>query len=202
MIWIIFQFPAVKSVTPIRITSQFNITEEIGMIMMRNMCYVKDNLVATISYLEESTNITKVLDQTSNLVKEWASCHPFRSVMAFEIHGKDYLLEGCVICKIIRGYEFPQIESKILCEGIFPNAMCKGPDGTILVFDNQDQSLKQMRYCDEQFLLEKEFSVGCADVHSLCLSENCDLVMALHCRRKTLTGFHFPSGQVAWQHKH
>ena len=29
---------------------------------------------------------------------------------------------------------------------------------------------------------------------------HCGLVIVLHYERKTLTGFHFPSGQVAWQH--
>ena len=83
-----FQFPVVKPDTPIRITSQFNITEKNEMIMVPNMCYVKDNLVATISHLEESTDKIKVFDETSNLVKEWASCHTFRSVMAFYDSGK------------------------------------------------------------------------------------------------------------------
>ena len=102
---------------------------------------------------------------------------------------------------MIRGYEFPQIESKILCEEISPGAMCKGPDGTILIFDNMNKSLKQLRYCDGQFLLAKEFFVEFADVHRLCFSENCGHVIVLHDGRKTtLTGFYFPSGQVAWQH--
>ena len=201
MICILLQFAVVKPDTSIRITSQFNITEENMTIMMCNMCNVKDNIVVTITYIEESTYKTKVYDETSNLVKEWASCHLRRPIMGFEIQGKEYLLEGCRICKVIRGYEFPQIETKILSQGISPSVMCKGPDGTILVFDFMQESLKQLRYCDGKFLLAMEFAVEHNDVHSLCFSENCGLVIALHDDRKTLTGLHFPSGQVAWQHK-
>ena len=199
MISIMFQFSAVKPNIPIRTTSQFNITEENKSILLSNICYVKDKIVASIKLTEASIHKIKVYDERSTLVKEWESCHFKKPLMGFEAQAKEYLLEGCPLCQMIRGYEFPQIESKILCKGISFDAMCKGPDCTILFF--KQNSLKQLRFCDGQFLLEKEFSIECEGVHSLCFSENCGLVIALHDHRQTLTGFHFPSGQVAWQHK-
>ena len=194
MLCIMFQFLEIKPDTPIRITSQFNITEE--NIIMFNLCYIKDNLVAAMHILRQITCKAKVYDETSNTVKEWAPCHALCSMMEFE----KYLLVGCTICEMILGYEFPEFQKRIFREGISPNAMCKGPDGTILVFDNTQKSLNQLRFYDGQFFLAKEFSVERVDVHSLCFSQNCDFVIALHFDRKTLTGFHFPSGQIAWRH--
>ena len=143
---------------------------------------------------------TKVFGEIDNPVKEWVTCHLFLSMNQFEINGKEYLLEGCSICKVIRGYNLPQIESKIFCEGISPDAMCQGPDGTILVFDSEIKSLKQLGYCDGQFLLVKQFPVERVDVHSLCFVDG--IVIVIYRDLKTLTGFHFPSRQVAWQHNY
>ena len=168
--------------------------------IIATMCYVKGNLVTTLHLPGEPTHKIKVYNDINNLVKEWEPCHGLPSLMNFEIHGKEYLLEGCRTCMVIRGYEFPQIKSKILCEGISPEAMCKGPDDTILFFDTKQTSLKQLYYCDGQFLLAKDFSVDRADISGLCFSENSSTVIVLDRDRKTLTGFHFPSGRVAWQH--
>ena len=122
------------------------------------------------------------------------------SRIEFEIQGKQYLLESCTICEMIRGYEILQAQGKILYQEISPSATCKGPDGTILVFETTKRSLKELRYCDGQLVLGKQFSVEHADVHSLCFSKFDGIVIMLAGDRKTLTGFHFPTGQVAWQH--
>ena len=165
------------------------------------MCYIKDNLVTTLYLPEKWTYKTRVYDEKHNLVKKWKPCHTVHSMLEIEIQGKEYMLEGCAICEIIRAYEFPKIERKILCEDISPDAMCGGPGGTILVFNagQRIQSIKQLSFCDGQFLLQKEFYVACTDARRLCFSENSSIVIVLH-NLKTLTGFHFPTGQVAWQH--
>ena len=186
----------------ISVTPEFDVTGE-NMIMDK-LCYVKDNLVIPLYLSGKAIYKTTVYDETGKLVKEWEPCR-FPSMMRFQIDGNEFLLHGCVICKMIHGYKFPEIKSKILCRGISPSTMCKGPDGTILVFDNVDKFLKQMRYCNGQFLVEKELNIplfdSWEDFHSLCFTEKCDHVIALHYDRKYLTGFHFPSGQVAWQHR-
>ena len=181
----------------IRMSSDFDVTGE-NMIMDRS-CYVKDKLVITLYLSGKAIHKTIVYDEEKLVQEGEEPCSLPTSVMEFQIDGKEYLLQGCSICKIIRGYELPKTNSKILFEGIFPNAMCKGPDGTIFVFDNTHKSLIQLRYCDGQFHLAQEFCMKCADVHSLCFSKNCGLVIALHSDRKTLTGFHFPTGQVTWK---
>ena len=170
------------------------------------MCYVNGNLVVTTRPFGKPTWKTKVYDERGRLLTEWEQCHwqPSTSMMGYEIDGRDYLLVGCKVCEMIRGYEFPQIKCKILGKGISPGCMCKGPDNTILVFEQK--SIKQFRYSEGQFrLMEqvhlvREFSVGFRDVSGLCFSDNSGLVIVLHYDRKTLTGFHFTSGQVAWQH--
>ena len=185
----------------IGVTSRFSIGDET--MLTDTMCYVKNHLIITMCPLGLFTcSKAKVYDEIGNLVKEWECCHVRISMMGFEIQGKEYLLEGCPICEIIRAYEFPQIESKILCEEISPGAMCKGPNGTILVFDNTQKSLKQLRYCEGKLLRVKQFHVDHTDVYCIhsCFSENCDTVIVLDRLRKTLTGFHLPSEQVAWQH--
>ena len=195
----IFQFPDAQPHTLIPITSHFNVTGE--NVIMHSMCYIKDNLVTTLYLPEKWTYKTRVYDEKYNLVKRWKPCHTVHSMLEIEIQGKEYMLEGCAMCEMIRGYEFPQIERKILCEGISPDAMCKGPGGTILVFNagQRIQSIKQLSFCNGQFLPQKEIYVACADIRRLCFSENSSIVIVLH-NRKTLTGFHFPTGQVAWQH--
>ena len=99
----------------------------------------------------------KVFDEeTSSVLHEWKSCPGAKSLMAFEIDGKEYLLEGCDTCGVIRGYESPEKSHSYttFCETTKPNMMCSGNANTIIVFENGPTkgSIRQLRFDGGKFL--------------------------------------------------
>ena len=183
---LVFQF-AVMPCFSIADTGMFVVT----------MCFVKGFLVVTGRPYGKCAYKTKVYDERGTLLKEWEPCHAKACIMGFSVHGKEYLLESCTICQMIRGYEFPQIECKVLCERISANAMCKGPDGTILVLHWEQKGIKQFRFSQGQFHLVKQFPMEFADAHSLCYSGQ--FAILLHKDTKTFTGINLATGEVVWQ---
>ena len=164
------------------------------------MCYINNNLVMHAHQHEKDTYDTQVYDETGNLVKEWKPCHVLPSMMEFEIHGKEYLLEGCTVCEMIRGYVFSLSKCKILCSCVSPKSMCKGPDGTILVFDRIQKNIKQLRFSKGQLHLAEQFSAELEEVCGLCHSDKLGLAILLHCDGKAITGISLATGKIAWQH--
>ena len=189
--WVVFQVAGKLNA----LTSRFSIPDT-GMFVV-TMCFVKDSLVVTGNPYGKNTYKTKVYDDRGALLKEWEPSHALACIMSFSIHGRDYLLESCTTCEMIRGYEFPQTESKILCEGIFANAMCNGPDGTILVLHSEQKVIKQFNFSQGQFHLAEQFSMEFLDPHSLCYSD--PFAILLHNDKETFTGTNLGTGEVTWQ---
>ena len=168
----------------------------------RTMCYVNNNTVITAIHGQKGTYKTAVYDEAGILLKEWTPCHGISiTIMGFQIHGKDYLLEGCRICNVIRGCEFPQTKFKILYKPIFPSCMCKGPDGSILVFERLKKSIKQLRYYEGQFHPIKQFSTKFEAINSLCYSRLSDIVTVVKGNAKAIAGIDFSMEKVVWQNK-
>ena len=111
------------------------------------------------------------------MLQEWSSCHPLPRLMVFEVDGKEYLLEGCRLCRVIQGYDSPETSSsyKIFCAGIAPNAMCKGSNGTILI-SYELENVYKIYYCEKH-----------------------EIAVLLHIDRKTLTGVALAAGKIVWE---
>ena len=162
----------------------------------REMCYVNGNLVIGFA-----AHIIKVYQgETGSVLYKWKWCHSTPRLMQFEAEGKEYLLEACTTCCEIRGYEFPMssCSNKTFFEHIFPSVMCKGSDGTILVFD-RNNVIKHLRFSGEQFHLVDTFSFELEHVNKMCYCEKYGIVVVLHTDRKSLTGVMLATGQVAWK---
>ena len=191
MSWVVFQLAGKLSA----FTSCFSIPDT-GMFVV-TMCFVNGSPVVTGHPYGKSTYTTKVYDDRGILLKEWEPCHALACIMGFSIHGHEYLLESCTNCEMIRGYEFPQTECKILCKRISANAMCKGPDGTILVLHSEQKGIKQFHFSQGQFHLVEQFSVELVDPCSLCYSDQ--FAILLHNDGKTFTGMNLATGEVTWR---
>ena len=165
-----------------------------------NMCSINSNLVMHVHHRENKNYETLVCDETGQMLKKWQPCHMLPTMTAWQIHGKDYLLEGCITCEVIRGYEFPHTESKVLCTHISPRVMCKGPKGTLLVFEEVRKSIKRLRSFGGKLHDTKQFSAEIEDVRGMCFSDKLNLAVLLHDNGKTITGINFVTEEVAWQH--
>ena len=175
--------------------SQFNIDE---VRHYGQMCYVNSNLVMSGVALD---TIRVYHEETSNLLNEWKSCHVIPCLMVFEMEGKEYLLEGCKLCKVIRGYESPEISSnyKTLYEDAVPSVMCQGPMSTVLVLE-EINSIKQLLFSEGRFNLVNEFPNELENIRIMCYCEKNEIVVALHKNQKTLTGIALATGEVVWKH--
>ena len=157
-----------------------------------DMCYINHNLA--VSGLKSKI---KVFDEeTGSVLHEWKSCHIAICLMAFESDGKEYLLEGCTLCEVIRGYELTETTHnfKTFCENVIPDVMCKGPDSTILVLEN-NKSVKQLRFSEGKFH-PGEFSFESNDVRDITFSGRHNIVLLLHQDKKNLTGIHIQTREV------
>ena len=171
-----------------------------GVYRPKTMYYINSNPVMHAHHQEKDTYKTKVYDETGKLVKEWEPCHALSSMIGFEIHGKEYLLEGCTVCETIRGYQFSLTKCKILRSHVSPKSMCKRPDGTILVFDRIQKDIKQLSFSRAQLHLAAQFSAQLEDVCGLCYSDKLGLAILLHSDGKAVTGINLATGKIAWQH--
>ena len=85
-----------------------------------------------------------VYSENGGLLYHWKPCHRLPYMMRFEVNGREYLLEGCKICRVIRKYELPAFQSKILCKGVSMGPMCQGPGKTIFILAYN--TIKQLCY--------------------------------------------------------
>ena len=176
--------------------SQFNIGE---VKYPGNMCYINGNLVMATPRITDDTAIKVIHEETGRVLQEFDCCHMLPHFMVLKIKEKEYLLQGCIVCKIIRGYESPETSSsyKIFYEHIVPDAMCKGPNGTIFVLENN--SIKQLSFSQDHFNLIETFSYQ-LEINNICYCEKYGIVVVLHNDRKSLTGVKLATGDVAWKH--
>ena len=169
---------------------------------LSRMCYVDRFIVMLRSISFESNNdtIRVYQEHIGDIVKEWGRCHVSSSFLPFETEGKRYLLEGCSICHVIRGYDIPQFVQNILCEHISPCLMCMGPGSSIFVFQRGHRCLEQMRYSRGKFQLDDLIAWELQNMVGMCFSQKNGIIIVLHDDMKTITGFHLDTKQVTWQH--
>ena len=162
------------------------------------MCYVNGNLVRSIHGVTGEKPIRVIHEETGSVLQEWNSCHVLRHLMVLQIKEKEYLLQGCTYCQVIRGYESPEASSnyKIFKKDIAPDAICKGPNGTVLIFENS--SIKQFSFSDGYFHLADKFSFKLGNIRNMCYCEKYGIVIVLHEDRKSLTGVMLATGEVVW----
>ena len=165
------------------------------------MCYVNGNLVM---YGVNPETIRVYYEETGIILNEWNSCHIFPCLMAFQIDGKEYLLVGCMYCKVICGYQSPETTSSNntllhLYKDIVPSVMCQGPNNTVLVFE-EENSIKQLRFSEGHFDLARAFRISVQNIMNMCYCEESGIVVMVHNDRKTLTGVALASGEVVWKH--
>ena len=182
--------------------SSFTISETT---LPERLCYVNTNLV-TLGNCSKNIDQKKIKvrdGETGSLLREWNTCHASSSLMPFEMQAKEYLLEGCTICKVIRRYEFSETTSimvDILCENITPTFMCRGPDGTILVFDEEKGFIVQLQYFRETFHQHNSLFMDPEYVAGMCYTDVGGIVVVLERRDGVvITGVSLVTGQVAWQ---
>ena len=163
------------------------------------MCYVNGNLV--VHFAGATANTIRVLHEKSGRVlQEWNRCHARPHLMMFKIYEKEYLLEGCRHCRVIRGYESPERSSgyKIFYEDITPDTMCKGPNNKVLVLEGK--SIKQLGFSCGHFNLAEQFSYELENVFNMCYCEKYGTIIVLHGNQKSLTGVMLTTGEVVWKH--
>ena len=100
---------------------------------------------------------------------------------------------------MIRSHDFFNIECNIVCERISASIMCKGPAGTILVFDDDLWAIYQLEYLHGAFYFIDQWPVGPEGIVRMCYSDKCQILVVLHVDKFSLTGIHLPTGQVAWR---
>ena len=194
MICALFQF----SGTAMTFMSQFPIGE---VKYSSQMCYVNGNIVIRA---QNPQTITVHHEETGILLQEWKTCHVFPALLSFEMEGKEYLLEGCTVCRVIRSYESPEISSsyKTLYKDIYPSIMCQGPINTVLVLEDND-SITQLRFSEGHFKIANIFSNEIKDIRNMCYCERNGIVVMVHINQnhqKTLTGVALATGEVVWKH--
>ena len=184
----------------VKLTSRFNIEEDVP---PTKICYAHKHPIIITGHCTDETyfKMVKVFHKETGVVlKEFKKCHATSSLMPFEIEGKEYLLEGCALCQVIRGYQFLDADSTILKEDIQPIFLFKGPQRTVLSYDTECISILQLAQSHDQFNLVRQVSIVLEDVQNVCYSSKDDIVIALHSDGKTITGFHLATEQIAWQH--
>ena len=174
--------------------SQFNIDEAK---YTSQMSYVNGNIV--IGSAPETIRVYQ--EETGSVLNEWNTCHMVTRLMLFEIEGKEYLLEGCIGCKVIRSYESPETSSsyKTLCKDVVPMVMCKGPNNTVLILEEKN-SIKQFRFSEGYLNRANKFSVELENVKKMCYCEKNGIVVVIQHGHKTPTGVALATGEVVWKH--
>ena len=195
---LLFQFPE----TAVNLTSRFNTEETLP---PTGICYADKHPIILTGHFSDNEYFQKVKvfhEDTRIVLKELKKCHRVSSIMSYKIEGKEYLLEGCPICQVIRSYQLLQADntSTILKEDIRPHCLFKGPEETVLVFDKENSSILKMNQSEGQFRLLGHIKVVLEDVQGLCYCSRYDIVIALHSDGKGITGIQLATGQVAWQH--
>ena len=87
----------------------------------------------------------------------------------------------------------------IVCERISASIMCRGPSGTILVFDDDLWAIYQLEYLHGAFYFIDQWPAGPEGIVRMCYSDKCQILVVLHVDELSLTGIHLPTGQVAWR---
>ena len=164
-----------------------------------DMCYMDGTLVMA----RFSPNVIRMYqEKTGRVLREWTSCprsHRSTSLVALQTGQENLFLQGCPTCRVIRGYKITKEATKVLYHNISPSLMCLGPDGTILVFKKELQRVKQLRYAGGLLHTVSQFSLELEDVTGLCFSGHYGILVVVHGDRKTITGLHLMTGEVAWR---
>ena len=191
MVFVVFQFTG----TAMTFISQFNSGE---VKYNSQMCYVNGNIVNS-GHTPETIRVYH--QETGSILNEWNTCHVFPRLMAFEMEGKEYLLEGCKVCEVVRCYESPETSSgyKTLCEDVVPYVMCQGPNNTVLVFEEKN-IIKQLRFSEGNLNLANKLSLELEDVANMCYCEKNGIVVVIQQDQKTFTGVALATGEVVWKH--
>ena len=191
-----FQFARV-AITPV---SEFSIGE---IFHLSRLCYIDNFFVTSKAYTctgAFNDEIRVYHEKAGNISKAWKRCHVSSSLIPFETRGKPYLLEGCPICHMIRGYNIPEFDCTVFCEHVNPRVMCMGPEGTIFVFQREQMSIIQFHYHRRKFQCGALCLKGLKDAAGMCFSERYGIIVVLYSDMKTIAGVRLATRQVAWTH--
>ena len=93
----------------------------------------------------------------------------------------DFFLEGCDGCAKIRIYNIITGEVKMVRNNCKPRDFCKGPNGSLLVFDYEGRLL-QFSWNEEkhELILVRTISTRSRKVQKICYVEKSDIVVFVH----------------------
>ena len=116
------------------------------------------------------------------------------TLLPYQTDGKEYLLEGCTGCTVIRVYECPLNSAPISQFPITPRLMCKGPQGTILVLDETNKIIAKYSFMRNiQYRRDLDFNET-TRVHAMRYSDKHDLIIVLD--GYAIKRFHPETGEV------
>ena len=199
------QYPEIHPTSYMDIPDTFN---PIG------MCYINGCLV--IVGFDPSKTFSELLvfcNENKRLLTRTNTCPHYLgsfSLMTLGIEGNECLLYGCPTCKSIRAHSSCQNANNIvtLGEGISPSIICKGPENTILVFDDNHKtttetsilvgSIIQLRYDQGKFDTARIIPLS-YQVIGMCFSAEHNIIVLLRDDMTTITGLNVETTIIAWQ---
>ena len=167
------------------------------------MDFVSSNfLITEYSSFTQNTKTVKLKQKQSDSgSKERSGFQISPSLMVCETEGQGYLVEGCCVCDVAKSYEFHQFVSTDQTDGqITSGVMCMRSGKTVLVYNREQRSITELLHCEKQFQVGAQYFIGMGDVLGICYSTEYDVMIVLHRDRKTISGLHLGTGDVAWQH--
>ena len=124
------------------------------------------------------------------------------------------IIEACVECGRMQVWSLIRLEQTACMEDIIPQTMCKGPDETILVWDNKREAVLQFSYDGSvlRYLQRKSWVIyelrngsGATEhAQSMCYAANTNTLVVLSATENDgasqLRGFNYTTGDITWQY--
>ena len=144
--------------------------------------------------------------ETGSVLGEQTSCTHLsaeeedHTLLPFQTEGKDYLLEGCMGCRVIQVHECPLNSAPISQFQITPKLMCKGPRGTVLVLDETNKSIEQLYLFAGKIQCYRGLFFDVTHASDMWYSDKYGHLIVMH-NAFTTKGLNLETREVIWQHK-
>ena len=145
--------------------------------------------VETCSVLGEQKSCTHLLTENVR-----------HKLLPHRADGKQYLLESCTGCRVIRAHKIPINSAPISYEQITPKLMCKGPQDTVLVLDETNKSITQLFFFAGKIQCYRGLFFNRMHASEMWYSDKHGHLIIMDDEFAT-TGLKLETGEVIWQHR-
>ena len=118
--------------------------------------------------------------------------------------GREDILEYCFVCKLFRVYNVSARKSiAVTCEDerIRPYTMCKGPQNSLLIYDNASASILEFTFNNSRLCNRRPVWSEDSPVKSICYNEHNGIMAALSISGSgsaKITGINLATGHKLW----